>query len=413
MELIRAHVQRVGFSSSWEDSILEMLIQKKTGDWEGEHRYVDGLDISRSNSQRGVFIAQALATILISVAPSLMSLAMMLPWATWSSRDGDYYPLEQFLLEANSSSVAKPYLQNLREVYIMTDESGYNEYQETIDDRYYVHTDFLDCFRMFDKLPSIETLSIDGITDDDEDEPNIEEAASKLTKLHINHSALDDIYLARAISACKSLKELQYSIGGRETLSRDKGHLNNKTFSKAILKHKNSLEVLDIDSGKDFYYHNISDIDTGYDNEGGDQLRLYRLVGETEITDFLSSFWDNHGSLKDFSNLKSLSLGIGLLMYLVYGEIGIRDGTESKLIDSIPKNLEYLCVRGYRRAEVPKHDAPIDLLMGAFNSGSLGLKEIRGIKTVIPFTDHYDVCNGRKSDRWCLQSSRYSLQKQS
>lgn len=46
MELIRTHIQRAGFSSSWENIILEMLIQKKTGDWEGEHPYVDGPDFS-------------------------------------------------------------------------------------------------------------------------------------------------------------------------------------------------------------------------------------------------------------------------------------------------------------------------------------------------------------------------------
>lgn len=357
-------------------------------------------------SHRGILIAQALAAIFISVAPSLVSLAMTQPSKTWSSHRG-YYPLEQFLLQANSNPEDKPYLRDLREVYIMADEAGLFESGEHDDDRFYIHIDFLDCFRMFDRLPSIESVGVDGITDDDQDEPMIEQGLSKMTALRINHSALSELYLARAILACKSLKIFQYTIGGRGQLE-PRGHINNKTFSKAILKHKNTLEVLDVNSENDFSHYGSEDDD--YDIEGPDQLLEYLEEGEDEdTTEFLRSFWENHGSLKEFPKLNSLSLGIGLLMYLAHGANGTWDDDECGLANGLPQTLEYLTIRGYERGEVPRHDAQIDSLMSAYNSGSLGLKEVRGVDTMIPFAEHHDI-DGDESGRWCLEKSGYGIE---
>lgn len=350
-----------------------------------------------NTSFRGLFIAQALAAMLISVAPNLRSLAMTQPSSTFDSSSMSYYPLERFLHRANGDPDGRPYLQNLQKVYMMVDESG-----DCDDGRYYIHIEFIDCFRMFDRLPSIMAVGTDALTDDDQDEPTIEQGMSNLTKLQINHSSLNTHYLARAILSCKVLKELQYSIGGRA--AREPQLMNHKTFTKAILRHKGTLESLDIDSGQDtFYLHR-------YGNSIEDELG-FRLEDFDEgdiIVQLLSSFWGNSGSLKDFLSLKRLSMGIGLLLYLAIGVDG-EAKERTMLVDCLPSHLEYLRIRGYQRGEIEECDAQIDALMTAYQSGSTTLQEVRGVEEMIPHAEDVENPDEEKDLVWTLEGAGYGL----
>lgn len=353
----------------------------------------------------GPYIAQALAVILISMAPNLVLLGMTQPFASWSSRQGNF-PLEAFLSRANHSSDALPYLQNLRKVYMIVDQSG-----ELDMPGYYTHIEFLDCFDLFDKLPSITTVGIDTLTDDQQDEPGIKQAQSNLTELCITHSNISATCMARAILACKVLKKFQYSVGGRD--EHEVRFLEKKTVMKALFAHKESLKTLDIDAIIVHWdscwreYDNLERIFLHDDRDNEDPFE----DGDEDRPDhdFLRSFWGNSGTIKDFVSLKSLSVGIDMLFYLIKGDSQLsRERTNVKLVDELPDNLESLCIRGYERGKFPSWDIEIDALMTAFNSGATNLKDIRGVDETIPPGEHvYDPDGDRM---WTLEEIGYGIE---
>ena len=421
MDLLIEAIKRAGFPESEWKAVLSMATQKTTGEEKGKLKYYDGygviqleMNIMESETNQilrlntpfaGPHIAQALAVILISMAPNLVSLGMTQPFASWTSRVGNF-PLEAFLSRANNSSESLPYLQSLRKVYMIVDQSG-----ELDLPGYYTHIEFLDCFDLFDKLPSITTVGIDTLTDDQQDEPSIKQRQSNLTELCITHSNISTPYMAHAILACKVLKKFQYSVGGRgeyEVRSFDK-----KTVMKALFAHKSSLETLDIDAGivhwdpcwrgddnlePIFLHDDMDDEDAFEDGEEDDPHR-----------EFLGSFWGNTGTLKDFASLKNLSVGIDLLFYLVKSDSQLsRERTNVQLVDGIPNNLEHLCIRGYERGKFPSWDKEIDALMSAFDSGATSLKNIRGVDVTIPPSEHV---HDPEDDRlWALDKIGYGIE---
>ncbi|KAJ6022107.1 hypothetical protein N7540_007611 [Penicillium herquei] len=388
LSLLKRVIQLAGFSGSAEETVLDMAIQKETGDFDGKRQYSNGYKlhhqlsrifnpyeanqlIRMNTSLSGVYIAQALAVILIVMAPNLVSMTMTQPYQTWEGAREENLPLKAFMRRANRDPENLPYLQNLREIYMIVDLSG-----KCDDDRYYNHIEFLDCFNLFDQLPSITSVGIDTLADDVQDEPLVEQRTSNLTELCINHSSVSTPYLARAILACKVLKKFQYSIGGRA--EDEQNGFGDKIFLKAILAHRTTLESLDLDTEINIY------------NARWDIDDEFEILDEEDYNhEFLASLWETHGTLKDFIALKNLSLAIDVLFYMIRGDNELSEQQEkTRLLEGLPDNLETLCIRGYQRGQFPKWQAEIDDLMLAFRSGSTKLKEIRGIEENIPGSEH-------------------------
>lgn len=289
------------------------------------------------------------------------------------------YPLDRFLRHANDHPENNTYLQNLRKVYLMVDEA-----MPFDDERYYNHIDFLGCLALFDKLPSIESVGIDALAEDENHVARINPGSSNVSKLHINHSSLGAPYLARVILSCKHLRDFQYSIGGRVVSGSSFTYFNVKTFTKAICEHRTTLESLDVDVEVTLYdleYDDDEDIERAID-----RILLMDQDEESEMNEFLDSFKGNRGSLKDFVALKRLSLGFRFLLYFAKGVSGIsgEEREQGMLSDCLPGSLEYLCIRGYQRHENEKHDAQIDSLVALYESGSSNLKVLVGVEEMIP-----------------------------
>ncbi|KAJ5735755.1 uncharacterized protein N7483_000880 [Penicillium malachiteum] len=324
LSLLKKAIRRAGFSGSDEETVLDMAIQKETGDDDGNRQYFNGMNTSPG----GVYIAQALAVILIAMAPNLVKMGMTQPYQTWEGAREENLPLKAFMRQANRATENLPYLQNLREVYIIVDLSG-----ECDDERYYTHIEFLDCFNLFDHLPSIIS----------QDAPLVEQRTSNFTELCINHSSVSTPYMARAILACKALKNFQYSIGGR--FEYEPNEFNEKTFLKAILAHKTTLESLDLNTENSLYNPRWETADEFEDADEEDYNH-----------EFLGSFWETHGSLKDFTALKNLSITIDVLFYLIRGDHELLEQqAKIKLFEGLPDNLESLCIRGYSKGKLPPY----------------------------------------------------------
>ncbi|KAJ5563940.1 hypothetical protein N7513_000182 [Penicillium frequentans] len=359
-DLLHAAVRKAGFAGSQESAVLNMLMQNTTKPpGETSEPFMFSNTAYGSDSQiHGIFIAQALAAILISVSPNLESLVMTQPFGVFPGlyrgrerpkEDDVHFPLDRLLRRANAKPASTPYLHNLRKVYMIVDD-------ENMDDRFYMALDFLECATLFDRLPSIESISTDALCDDDEGEARVvlEPRSSNISRIQIHHSALPSNFLVSLIQSCKVLREFHYSMGGRCVLGGWFAPFNARTFIKSICPHKDTLEVLDIDAERNMHYFNPSYFEEDrVDQEIDKQQRAHESDIEDDERQMLQSFSSNSGSLKEFRALKRLSVGIG---FLVYFAMGVRENNEPRqpflLPEALPESLEYLCIRGVREREV-------------------------------------------------------------
>ncbi|KAJ5809206.1 uncharacterized protein N7503_001424 [Penicillium pulvis] len=398
-DLLHVAVRKAGFAGSQESAVLNMLMQntkKPPGETSEPFRFPNTAYGFDHGQIHGIFIAQALAAILISVSPNLESLVMTQPFSVFSGfyrgrerpqEDVVQFPLDRLLRRANAKPASTPYLHNLRKVYMIVDD-------ENMDDRFYMPMDFLECATLFDCLPSIESISTDALCDDEEGEARVvlEPRSSNISRFQIHHSALPSNFLVSLIQSCKVLREFQYSMGGRCVLGGWFAPFDAKTFIKSICPHKDTLEILDIDAECNMHYFNPSCFEEDrVDQEIDKQQRAHESDIEDDERQMLQSLSSNSGSLKEFRALKRLSVGIG---FLVYFAMGVRENNEPTqpflLPEALPESLEYLCIRGYEKGKCKKWDAHIDALVASFVSGSSGIKEITGIEVTIPNSEDVD-----------------------
>ncbi|KAJ6150405.1 hypothetical protein N7471_001604 [Penicillium samsonianum] len=371
MILLRKAARKGGFKGPQGDRVVNMLMQRmeQTATF-GDYRQRESL---------GTFITQALTSILIVVSPNVVSMAMTHPSGLSSNHLIDF-PLAELLRQANASPENKPYLRNLRSVYLINKSDD-----RWSDSRFYLPMDFSGCLRLFDNLLSIESVRVDIMEEDPNGNLEFKKKRSNISKISIHHSSVDSLYLASLIWSCKVLREFQYSIGGRASIDGCSSTFNPKAFIKVLCAHKETLEILDVDVENEIYRFEIED-----EEERDDQFNQDGGPFEYSISDetctFYKLIWTYGGSLKEFVALKRLSLGINFLLYFAAGISGepYKKRDKLDLVDCLPVGLEYLCVRGYEKGENKEHDEQMDALMAFYKSGSSQLKEVKGIDELIP-----------------------------
>lgn len=368
---------------------------------------------------------QALAAILIPVSPNLENLAMPQPFfshtvvhAPGGSPGTEYlpydYPLDRLLQRANADPSNVFYLQNLRRVYFIVDETCFFERGKN-----YLPIDFFHCTKLVNNLPSIESVGTDALCEEDYSGSRLEPGSSNISRLHLNHCALRMPYLAYLTLSCKELREFQYRIGGRRVAATVTVPFNPKGFIKAICPHKATLEILDIDAEHNMYYFDNYDIDDNYRWKIDDRAPNFEYDdyyhSDPELQSFAKSLWEYGGSLKEVRSLRRLSVGIEFLLYFAQGvpkerlsdryweNEATRDEYEDSMLpNELPESLEYLCVRGYEQGENAMHDAQIDALMAHCESGSTQIKEIVGIDECIPHSEDLFIQKPEEAYLWSL-----------
>jgi hypothetical protein len=280
------------------------------------------------------------------------------------------------------------------------------------------------CLELFNKLPSIESFGIDVFEPDyNNGKQTCEHASSNISKIKINHSSLDSNFLLCVMASSKTLTELQYTTGGRASLDGGYPMFNPKAFIKGLAAHQKTLKVLDIDTevftssypGGATSPHSFSIDWYEYGGPGEFPFDLYEPDDldeddpELKMHRYLTSIWDRDASLKDFVLLKELSIGIGLLLYFAQG-VGIDDAKRAnvRLVDCLPDSLEYLSIRGYEKGANEAHDKQVAALMARFDSGSLRLKQIKGVDETIPNGCHVENPDQDGHLLWSLEEVGYS-----
>ncbi|KAJ5605008.1 hypothetical protein N7510_010162 [Penicillium lagena] len=403
MRLLRRAVENAGFQGDKEDKIINMLMQKKLYQDLGynttEGCRVWNFDITPT------FITQAIAAIIVSMSPNLETMAMTQPFDHYTDLEegkewAKEFPLVQVFRYANSRPEGTHFLQKLRDVYLIN-----RDRRDIDDDRFYAQTDLIACLELFNKLPSIESFGIDVLeSDENNGKQTCEEASSHISKIKINHSSLDSGYLLCVMASSKTLTEIQYTTGGRASLDGGYPMFNPKAFFKGLSVYKNSLKALDIDTEQFTPSYpgeaKSQGLFVDWDQYGGPGEFDFDAYGPDFLTEddpdlkahrYLTSIWDRDASLKDFGALKELSLGIGLLLYFAQGvEIDDMKRASFMLTDCLPDSLEYLSIRGYEKGVNEAHDMQVAALMARFESGSLRLKEIKGVDEIIPNGCHVE-----------------------
>ncbi|KAF7175075.1 hypothetical protein CNMCM7691_006479 [Aspergillus felis] len=396
MRLLRKATQRAGFTGALEGRVLNMLMRESVV---GDRLYGTFSDTRAP----ATYVTQALTALLVSVSPFLESMAMMPTFYTdFDEETEDSFmhsecALDLLLRETNENPVGKLYLQNLRRVYMI------NLGDDSFDDgRVYVAMDFIGCLAILRNLPSLEWIGTDVLTEDGNVMPALGAKSSNVSRIAIHHSAVATSYLTPVIRSCRALKEFEYSIGGRGSVNGTQPTFNPKTFMLCFLEHKTTLEKLDLDVEAHIYstiYRGPGDFE--FDEEDGRaEAQAYWIESPPD------SFWDQRGCLKDFEALKSLSIGVNLLLYFASGMNNENDYKIMSLVEYLPPNLEYLCIRGYERGKGTHNDAQMDALKALVESGSTSLKEIHGVDECIPeakdidFPDQYPDLLWKLSDEW-------------
>lgn len=381
-------------------------------------------------------MAQAIAALLISVSPNLESMEYT-PFAHYvhkvfvemkKKRDPDYklpfYPLATFFKNASHANPNEiPYLRNLTTVKLIHNKRGLMYFDDM-----YVEYNMLGNVKHVRGLPAIESVSVDIVANDHNNgDPDIEPRSSNITKFRITHSNLCAESLVKLIRSSKQLKEFTYSVGGRSSLEGGHAAVYPCLLAKALLRHRGVLEVLDLDvEGEiyDVYEHPWQrgeeeedwwndDDDDNVVADGNDDA----APGESRSSRDLSIgslVHQPNDCLKAFNKMTRLSIGVRFLIYLARGidqpAMNEEDDSEEDtftLINTLPPNLEYLCLRGYEKGENWKRDWLVSELVQAQKDGKLPrLKEIVGVDKCIPnsctiqWHNDGEIWKGEEVEQW-------------
>ncbi|KAG9495552.1 hypothetical protein J7337_013801 [Fusarium musae] len=307
-------------------------------------------------------------------------------------------PIVDYMLKANYAQMKSPPLQKLKNVRLFAGARS--------DERFYTACDILRSIQLIHRLPALESVAMDGMSDYQADRQFFVPATGNMKRLEITHCDISPSFLTVMISIPKALEEFKLSIGGLWTL--DGADTSSEPFYiiRALYAHRHSLRVLDLDVDVGAGANAVDwDVDGNYEEgkddgtdwEIKDQLDLYgrdRLVLDKKITtghkmESGKEYTPTIGSLHDFPHLTHLSIGIMPLLgeYLGgFDKYGFKEPpyrlekpAPFRLVDMLPPSLEYLCLYGYTRGQNPVVDEHIDELLAKRADRLPNLKAVGGI----------------------------------
>jgi hypothetical protein len=319
-------------------------------------------------------------------------------------------PVVDYMLKANYVQMKSLPLQRLKEVRFFAGAQS--------DERFYSAFDILGFVQLIHRLPALESVAVDGMSDYQADRTFFVPGTGNMTRLDITRCDISPSFLTIIISIPKALEEFKLSIGGLMTI--DGADTCSEPFyiAWALYAHRHSLRLLDIDVDVGVGAHALDwDVGRKYlegDDDGTnweikDQLDLYgrdRLALDKEIStghkmDSGREYTATIGSLHDFPHLTHLSIGIMPLLGEYLGEFDpygfkkppyrLEKPAPLRLVDMLPPSLEYLCVYGYTRGESPDVDEHIDEFLAKKDDKLPNLKVVRGINERV--RDIKDILN--------------------
>ncbi|GFF90185.1 hypothetical protein IFM60648_08978 [Aspergillus lentulus] len=371
------------------------------------------------NDPRSPFLAQALAALLVSVSPMLESLGFC-PVGYEEPKllrleaeaDGEPPPIADYVFKHFLELVREkdmPFLQNLRAVRFLVDPNTC--VYETSD---YQPYDLFSSLNLVRRLPAMETVHVDAISDPDLPSVEPPPQSGNYTCIKIQHSSLHYPYLVYTIESAKRLEKFTYGIGGRFSKNGMLISFHPEYVFRALFAHRASLRQLDLDVegqtrqldlvGLRYLKYIPEEEEQGshrddpvYLHEWADELEKLPMEEEQISSNVPVDAW----SLRSFLQLKDLSLGVHILYLYARGyggeQCGNQWGDQSvndsfSLVDHLPPNLESLRIYGYKKGMKPRlRGVPQNLLedqlaklMAEKDQKLPRLVVIEGIEEMIP-----------------------------
>jgi hypothetical protein len=231
----------------------------------------------------------------------------------------------------------------------------------------YVQEPYFSRLNMVRKLPAVESVSFTLAMRDDDPGLPLPPRCANYSKVQIDHSCIPDYDLCRIIESPKTLKNFVFTVGGRKYPEGGIPILGVTPLLQSLWLHRHTLEELDLDMEYHTTWQEFYDPDYQPDeDEGLDEYEqeCYEEQYASEILELAAQEPETRPScisLKNFSKLKRLDLGVHTLCHFARG-VGPnqnrfpdgRIGLQSfNLAENLPPNLQYL--RVYGRGEGP-HD---------------------------------------------------------
>ncbi|KAL2864006.1 uncharacterized protein BJX67DRAFT_384186 [Aspergillus lucknowensis] len=371
---LEAATLEAGFMAPEDQRIMNILMQAVPDG-------IDGGDPEgfREAKIRTIYIAQAVAALLISVCPNLESLAL----GNYPVRDrtGDHepsgtdpyeksmqYPLLRFLRSVNEKASRSRHLRRVRTIELLPTfpDSNCNRY---------TRCDFVGWAGLISQLPKLESVTVQGMAQRGRENCGHGPESWNLQSISLRNSRVSTDLLMEILCSLKQLRSFTYTTGGRYTQSVWRFFFNPLTLFKCLLRHRTTLEVLDLDCEAQLHV----DVESG-------RIRLQGQIHNPDITWQVPrpplSLWTEYGSLKDFTSLTHLSIGLQCFISLAEG---VRPSpTPAVGILDLPPNLRYLCIRGYEKGKDPRIDTVMDRVIPAARAQCSNMPDIKGLDALIP-----------------------------
>ena len=314
--------------------------------------------------------------------------------------------LRNYLLASNYGLTSRPALQRLRHVAFHPTRS----FPE--DDRWYADIDFLNIIRCIHRLPKLESLTMEGVAEGEveDGEPFPAKTSRGLKRISLRHMDIHPNLLHTIVRIPAGLEELSLSFGGLWAVDGYGGNLEPATLGKALRQHKKTLRVLDLDMGSAIISNFIGrwpeeDEEPGYYDTDNKYYQMDLAEGEMPL--YADQLRDEHetfaiGSLTDYAALTRLSISIEAMtvrrFYYSPDTPQLIEKPEYRLINTLPPNLEYLCLYDYEKGKSPRVDGEVAELMENKSERFPKLKEIVGVDKpeLGVFTDRPDAPRGRR-----------------
>ncbi|PLB45023.1 hypothetical protein P170DRAFT_513108 [Aspergillus steynii IBT 23096] len=449
---IGRYVREIHFHTDLRFTLIRMHLAPSDN---GHHLDPEEIKLLQ-NSSYGVYMAQVLALLLIIVSPNVEYIRIPAPFQSLATylQDGEptilpenvEFPILGFLRRINANP-EKRFLQNLRSVYIATDQ----DVREDPWPGYYCPLDFTRCMALFRVFPAVEEIMANSMepilsttpflrmmrayeeymddaeshhplstseqpgaadTMDDEESQSplpaparivmdtpqedimydvswLKPASTNFSTITMMTSSVDCRYMAAVTLSSKELRSFTYGVGGRGRIGNGFPIFNPKTFIQAMLMHKTTLDRLHMDIDGEWLLDDHmtpeeeQEVEAVFDRFGG------RHDMSASPLDFAlpGALWEQSGSLRDFHALKTLEMGLRFLNYFARG-ILVPNIENFNLVDHLPPNLETLTIRGYESGANAEHDAQVNALRALQASPSSKLTELDGVDRFIPDNEH-------------------------
>lgn len=320
----------------------------------------------------------SLGVLLMAICPNIDTLQICEPGSL----------LADCLKRNNSKDTRPRFLRRLQTVKLLDAHGD--------DHRFYNIIDLRAMIKLFHRLPSVQTISASAMTLEHYNYMRkLTPRKSNFSRVHLDYSCIAGCEISSIIQNCKSLDEFKYSIGGRTLAPSSPRGVAPKTLGLALRQHKSTLRVLDLDIDEAIDSDDESTLPSDDDSEGSEpdcKVKDEDNAGGAIQGVTSGNFGRSIGSLLEFTALKRLSIGINLLLGISF-DYDTYDYAPPpfRLIDTLPPNLEYLCIRGYYIGADEIHTDQVSEFMQHRARRLPQLREVAGVERFIPSAEH--VCD--------------------